>query len=422
MSINIRFIIPFILFVILDAYAFQTFRVVTRPLAPEWRRMLFTAYWGLSILAYILGIGMITNIISEKQHFLTIYGRTLIMVLFITKLLSIPFLLIDDIKRGLLGAINFFMVEKNFDTGRSRFLTAMGLAMGAAPFVLLTYGALRNPYRYRVRRSKIYIDGLPEGLEGFKVVQISDIHSGSFVFREPLLHGIDLINKEGGDLVVFTGDIVNYKADEMDHLYDYFGKINPGKGTPIYSILGNHDYGTYYRWDSKEDLEKNFREVKNIHKRLNWDLMLNEHRIIRHNGATIGLIGVENFSALPQFPKHGDLKKATEGMPHTDLQILLSHDPTHWDFEVNKEYPDIALMLAGHTHGFQFGFEIPGWLRWSPSQMVYKQWAGLYQKGRQYLYVNRGFGFLGYAGRVGILPEITTLTLTGRKEDASPAR
>ena len=417
MSINFRFIIPFLVFILLDVYAFQTFRVVTKPYSPQWRQFLFISYWALSAIAYLIGIGMITNLISEKQHLITVYGRTLIMILFVTKLMSIPFLLIDDIRRLLLAVLNFFMVEKNFDTGRSRFLTTVGLAMGAAPFALLTYGALRNPYRYRLRRSKVYIEGLPEGLEGFKIVQISDIHSGSFVFKEPLLNGVEMINEEKADLVVFTGDIVNYKADEMDGLYEYFNQIKPGSAGPVYSILGNHDYGNYYRWKSKKEQDDNFQAVKDIHKKLNWSLLLNEHRIVEHDGAKIGLIGVENFSALPQFPKYGDLKKSVEGMPTTDIRILLSHDPTHWDFEVNKEFQDIQLMLAGHTHGFQFGVEIPGWFKWSPSQMVFKQWAGLYQKGKQYLYVNRGFGFLGYAGRVGILPEITSLTLTGKAEN-----
>jgi predicted MPP superfamily phosphohydrolase len=417
MSINFRFIIPFLVFILLDVYAFQTFRVVTKPYSPQWRQILFITYWSLSAIAYVIGIGMITNLISEKQHLITVYGRTLIMILFVTKLMSIPFLLIDDIRRLLLAVLNFFMVEKNFDTGRSRFLTTVGLAMGAAPFALLTYGALRNPYRYRLRRSKVYIEGLPEGLEGFKIVQISDIHSGSFVFKEPLLNGVEMINEEKADLVVFTGDIVNYKADEMDGLYEYFNQIKPGSAGPVYSILGNHDYGNYYRWKSKKEQDDNFQAVKDIHKKLNWSLLLNEHRIVEHDGAKIGLIGVENFSALPQFPKYGDLKKSVEGMPTTDIRILLSHDPTHWDFEVNKEFQDIQLMLAGHTHGFQFGVEIPGWFKWSPSQMVFKQWAGLYQKGKQYLYVNRGFGFLGYAGRVGILPEITSLTLTGKAEN-----
>ena len=417
MSINFRFIIPFIVFILLDVYAFQTFRVVTKPYSPQWRQFLFISYWALSAIAYLIGIGMITNLISEKQHLITVYGRTLIMILFVTKLMSIPFLLIDDIRRLLLAVLNFFMVEKNFDTGRSRFLTTVGLAMGAAPFALLTYGALRNPYRYRLRRSKVYIEGLPEGLEGFKIVQISDIHSGSFVFKEPLLNGVKMINEEKADLVVFTGDIVNYKADEMDGLYEYFNQIKAGSAGPVYSILGNHDYGNYFRWKSKKEQDDNFQAVKDIHKKLNWSLLLNEHRVVEHDGAKIGLIGVENFSALPQFPKYGDLKKSVEGMPATDIRILLSHDPTHWDFEVNKEFQDIQLMLAGHTHGFQFGVEIPGWFKWSPSQMVFKQWAGLYQKGKQYLYVNRGFGFLGYAGRVGILPEITSLTLTGKAEN-----
>jgi len=411
---NSRLIIALILFILLDVYAFQAFRGVTRTMSPEIRKFLMVGYWGISAVAYLVAIGMMTNLITDKNHFLTIYGRTFLMVLFLSKLCALPILLIDDIRRGFLAVVNYFMVEKNFDVSRSRFLSAAGVFIGTAPILALTYGALRNPYRYRVRRSNVYIEGLHPDLEGYKIVQISDVHSGSFVFKDPILNGIDLINKEKGDLVVFTGDIVNYKADEMDGLYDTFRKIeSPHK--KVFSTLGNHDYGDYYKWDSKADLDKNFEKIKGIHKTLGWDLMLNEHRVLEHKNARIGLIGVENFSALPQFPKHGDLAKSVEGMPETDVKILLSHDPTHWDFEVNKNHPDINLTLSGHTHGFQFGLEIPGWIKWSPSQFVYKQWAGLYHKGAQYLYVNRGFGFLGYAGRVGILPEITSLVLTGKK-------
>ncbi|MBL0120568.1 MAG: metallophosphoesterase [Saprospiraceae bacterium] len=411
---NIRLIIALIFFILLDIYAFQAFRGVTKTMSPDLRKVLMFGYWGISALAYLLAIAMMANIITDKNHFLTIYGRTFLMILFLSKLCAFPILLIDDVRRGFLAVVNYFMVEKSFNLSRSKFLSGVGIFLGTAPIVALTYGALRNPYRYRVHRSNIFIDGLHPDLEGFKIVQISDVHSGSFVFKEPIVNGIDLINKEKADLVVFTGDIVNYKADEMDGLYEIFGKIQTPYKT-VFSTLGNHDYGDYYKWDSKADLDRNFEKIKGIHKTLGWDLMLNEHRILEHKGAKIGLIGVENFSALPQFPKHGDLTKSVEGMPPTDVKILLSHDPTHWDFEVNKNHQDINLTLAGHTHGFQFGIEIPGWIKWSPSQFVYKQWAGLYQKGAQYLYVNRGFGFLGYAGRVGILPEITTLILTGKK-------
>lgn len=411
---NSRLIIALIIFILLDVYAFQAFRGVTKSMAPEFRKVLMIGYWAISALAYIVATGMMTNLITDKNHFLTIYGRTFLMVLFLSKLCALPILLIDDIRRGFLAVVNFFMVEKNFDVSRSKFLSAAGVFLGTAPIVALTYGALRNPYRYRVRRNNVYVEGLHPDLEGFKIVQISDIHSGSFVFKDPILNGIDLINKENADLVVFTGDIVNYKADEMDGLYDTFRKIlTPFK--TVYSILGNHDYGDYYKWKNKSELDSNFEKIKQIHTTLGWDLLMNQHRILDFKGAKIGLIGVENFSALPQFPKHGDLRKSVEGMGHTDFKILLSHDPSHWDFEVNKNHPDINLTLSGHTHGFQFGIEIPGWIRWSPSQFVYKQWAGIYQKGQQYLYVNRGFGFLGYAGRVGILPEITSLVLTGQK-------
>ncbi|HQP75983.1 MAG TPA: metallophosphoesterase [Saprospiraceae bacterium] len=415
MHISGRFIIPFILFVLIDIYAFQAFRGSLRSLNPDFRRFLYYGYWILSAIAYLAATAMITGILTERQHFLMVYGRTLLMILFTVKALSIPFLLIDDIRRGTLAVIHYFSPANSYDPSRSRFLSTLSLAMGAIPFALLSYGAVRNPYRYKVRRHKVFIEDLHPDLEGFKIVQFSDVHSGSFVFKEPIAHGIDLINKENGDLIVFTGDIVNTLAEEMDGMYEIFSRVG-GPGNTVYSILGNHDYGNYHQWNSKAEEQKNFEEVKNIHHKLGWDLLLNEHRVLTHKAARIGLVGVENFSALPQFPKHGDLKRAVDGMPGVDVRILLSHDPSHWDFEVIKEHKDIDLTLSGHTHGFQFGVEIPGWFRWSPSRFVYKQWAGLYQKGRQYLYVNRGFGFLGYAGRVGILPEITTLVLTGKKE------
>lgn len=412
---NYKIILAFLIFVLLDFYAFQSFKGIGRSMSPEVRRIIFGGYWAFSVIAYPLAIAMMFNLITESNQFLTVYGRTFLMILFIGKLLALPLLLIDDIRRGILTIINYFYVEQNFSQSRSQFLSGMSVLIGAAPIALLTYGVVRNPYRYKVRRHDVFIENLHPGLEGYKIVQISDIHSGSFVFRDPIKNGIEIINKEAANLVVFTGDIVNYKADEMDSLKDIFSGIRSGSGQPVYSVLGNHDYGTYYKWSSREELNENFERTLAIHKDMGWRLMMNEHEVISHNGAKLGVIGIENFSALPQFPKHGDLKKAVEGMEEVDAQILLSHDPTHWDYEVNKEFKKIDLTLSGHTHGFQFGFEIPGWMRWSPSQMVYKQWAGMYQKDKQYLYVNRGFGFLGYAGRVGILPEITVLTLTAKK-------
>jgi predicted MPP superfamily phosphohydrolase len=277
------------------------------------------------------------------------------------------------------------------------------------PFVSLTYGLLRNPYRYKVFRENLALKNLPEALSGLRIIQISDIHSGSFTFKEPVREAVSLINQLKPDLVFFTGDLVNNKADEMDDFMDVFDKIESRLG--VFSIFGNHDYGDYVQWPSEQHKQANLDKLKAIHRALGWTLLTNENRILEVNGANLAIIGVENYSTHLRFPKYGDLNKAKEGTKGADIKLLLSHDPSHWNGQILPDHKDIAVTFSGHTHGMQFGIEIPGFLKWSPIQYVYKQWAGLYQSGDQYLYVNRGLGFLGYPGRVGILPEITCIDL-----------
>jgi predicted MPP superfamily phosphohydrolase len=240
------------------------------------------------------------------------------------------------------------------------------------------------------------------------VVHISDIHCGSFTDKEAVVRGVEMVMAQKPDLILFTGDLVNNIADEMDDYMDVFNRLNAPLG--VYSTLGNHDYGDYSHWDTEEEKVANLEKLKSIHGTLGWRLLMNEHVALERDGERIALIGVENWSSKARFPKHGNLEKAHAGTKDFPFKILMSHDPSHWDAQVRKFYPDIDLMLAGHTHGMQFGIEIPG-IRWSPVQYVYKQWAGLYERGRQKLYVNRGFGFIGYPGRVGILPEITVFEL-----------
>jgi predicted MPP superfamily phosphohydrolase len=266
----------------------------------------------------------------------------------------------------------------------------------------------RNPYRYQLLKAKLNIKDLHPDLSGLKIIQISDIHSGSFLLKEPVQESIRMIMEQKPDIIFFTGDLINALASEMEPFIEMFSSINAPLG--VYSILGNHDYGDYHQWSNKEEKQKNFDELKQMHKNLGWNLLLNEHRQIPVKETLLNIIGVENYSAHPRFQKYGDLKKATEGLNGGSFTILLSHDPSHWDDQVIKDYRQIQLTLSGHTHGFQFGVEIPGF-KWSPIQYVYPRWAGLYQLESQYLYVNRGLGYLGYPGRVGILPEITLLTL-----------
>jgi predicted MPP superfamily phosphohydrolase len=251
-------------------------------------------------------------------------------------------------------------------------------------------------------------DNLPKAFKGFKIVHISDIHSGSFNDKAAVQKGIDKILNEQPDVILFTGDLVNDRATEMTNYMDVFGQLKAKHG--VFSSLGNHDYGDYVSWDSPEAKADNLNRLKQVHANLGWKLMMNEHAAIEKDGEAIAVLGIENWSAKGRFPKYGKLHEAYPGAEKYPFKILLSHDPSHWDAEVKTKYPDIDLMLSGHTHGMQFGLENP-YFKWSPVQWMYKQWAGLYEDGKQKLYINRGFGFIGYPGRVGILPEITVIEL-----------
>lgn len=289
-------------------------------------------------------------------------------------------------------------------------MSQLAIFSSFVPLVVLTYGVLRNAYNYKFHKVQLSLKNLPASFKGFKIIQLSDIHSGSFTETRPIERVIEKINAMNPDVILFTGDLVNDLAAEMKDYKSIFSKLKAKHG--VFSVLGNHDYGDYaFGKEPSPEKEANFNDLLALQKEMGWDLLRNENRTITRNGEEISIIGVENFSAHGRFATHGDLKKASLGVPNENVQILMSHDPSHWDFEINKDYPAIDITLSGHTHGFQFGIETK-WLKWSPAQYMYKQWAGLYQKGEQYVYVNRGFGNLGYPGRVGILPEVTVIELT----------
>jgi hypothetical protein len=335
--------------------------------------------------------------------------QAVIFVGYFSKFVIAVFLLLDDVRRLFTWLYEQVAPETTFSHSRSRFLSNMAVMMGALPFTTLTYGILRNPYRYKVYRTTVKLDDLPAALDGLRIVQISDIHSGSFYLKDPVVRSVEMVNREQPDLVFFTGDLVNAKADEIEPYLDVFDKIESRYG--VFSVFGNHDYGDYVRWPSPADKTRNLDSLASHHRQMGWVLLRNENRLLTISGEKIAVIGVENYSALPQFQKYGDLAKAYTGTEEASLRLLLSHDPTHWDAQVRRDFQDIHITFSGHTHGFQFGIEVPGFIRWSPSQYMYKKWAGLYQEGKQHLYVNRGLGFLGYPGRVGILPEITVMEL-----------
>jgi predicted MPP superfamily phosphohydrolase len=335
--------------------------------------------------------------------------------LFFAKLIASVFFLVDDARRLIqwgAGKIFFSNTEgESFQSGesisRSVFLSWTGMLMGGGLFGSLLYG-FGNKYRYQLTRHHLKFDELPASFKGLRIAHISDIHSGSFTDKDAVKRGIDKILEEKPDLILFTGDLVNNKSEEMDDYLEIFREIKAPLG--VFSILGNHDYGDYIQWESEDQKKENLQKLKQVHSSLGWRLMLDENIEVEKNGEKISLIGVENISGKSRFKSYGDLPKAYSGVNQSNFKILMSHDPSHWDAEVRKNFPDIHLTLSGHTHGMQFGVEIPGF-RWSPVQYVYKQWAGLYSEGIQHLYVNRGFGFIGYPGRVGILPEISIIEL-----------
>ncbi len=404
----IRVVIFLSILLSIDVYIFTSLRHLVVESSNQVQLLFASLYW------IITGVGVayfLTYVLIGTEGFnknTVMYWKAFTVIMIISKIPILFMLGVDEIRR-LIGMTMSQFNQTPFDSSRSRFLTQAGLIMGGIPFASLLYGIIRNPYRYKLYTDTVSIKDLNGGLEGLKIVQISDIHSGSFTYKEPIKNAIKMINDQKPDIVFFTGDLVNSIASEMDPYIDIFDKIESKYG--IYSILGNHDYGDYYRWESKEAKVANMDRLETIHKELGWELLRNENRQLDINGAKLGIIGVENISGKMHFSVYGDMKQATLNCPECDAKILLSHDPSHWDKEVTLDYKDIDLTLSGHTHGMQFGIEIPGFIKLSPIQFVYKKWAGLYKEGNQYLYVNRGLGFLGYPGRVGILPEITLLEL-----------
>lgn len=400
--------------ILLDLYVFQIVKTVSQSGGPRTKSIIFTSYWVISIMALvILFILPLLNLDNySKGVRSTVFA--VIIGLFLAKLIASVFFLVDDIRRGiqwLVGKVFFRNTEvEQIEEGRisrSIFLSWLGIAVGGGLYASLIYG-FRNKYNYHVRKLSLNFPNLPSSFKGLKIVQISDIHSGSFTNKKAVERGVQKALELQPDLILFTGDLVNNESDEMKDYMDVFSRLKAPMG--VYSILGNHDYGDYKSWPSLQAKQQNLERLKQIQARLGWRLLMDENVILEKNDEQIALIGVQNWSALKRFPRYGNLQKAYQGTEHLPFKILMSHDPTHWDAEVRPKYGDIDLMLAGHTHGMQFGLEIPGF-KWSPVQYVYKQWADLYEEGSQKLYVNRGYGFIGYPGRVGILPEITLIEL-----------
>ena len=404
---------------LLDLYIFQVVKFLTQSLSPRIRLGVHIFYWSISAAMIIFMLLIPYQHVENWSKTVRTYTFAIFIGIFLAKLLGLVFFLVDDLRRVIqwVGGKLFYGLAqgeeyKGTTISRSLFLSWMGFGLGSIFFGTLVYG-FRNKYRYQVQNLDLSFNNLPGAFKGTRIVQISDIHSGSFMDRSAVQHGVDMIMAQKPDLILFTGDLVNDRAIEMQEYVAVFNKLNAPLG--VYSTLGNHDYGDYFFGTNPigvkaEEKMANLKKLKEVHAEMGWRLLLDEHVPIEKNGEKIALLGVQNISGKPRFHSYGDLQKAHEGTDQYPFKILMSHDPSHWDKEVRDKYADIDLMLSGHTHGMQFGVEIPG-LKWSPVQYMYKQWHGLYESGAQRLYVNPGFGFIGYPGRVGVLPEITVFTL-----------
>ena len=392
-----------ILAVVLEIYTFQALKTVSK------NKILRYGFLLVSVLVYLNFF--ITILSYDRRNGQTPqfqFSMGLVLTFLIPKLIIVLLLFGEDIYRFLVKIISVISSsETNQIPGRRKFISQLALGLAAIPFVSFIYGIIQGKYNYKVLKYQLTFDDLPEAFDGFTITQISDIHSGSFTNKEKIQYGVDLINEQNSDVMLFTGDIVNNTADEMNDWIEVFAQLKAKNGK--FSILGNHDYGDYMQWEKPEDKVNNFEEIKNIHQKIGFDLLLDEHRYLEKDGQKIALLGVENWGR--GFNQKGDLEKASKGVQQEDFKILMSHDPSHWEYKVKQDNFNYHLTLSGHTHGLQMGIEIPGFFKWSPSQYVYKQWAGLYEEFGRYINVNRGFGYHAFPGRVGIWPEITVIEL-----------
>lgn len=401
-----RIVLLCLILLVIELYTFQVLKTLikSKPI------LISIELVSILVLVYIVyALMQFDRSVGQTQQ--TMFTMGLLLIVYVPKLILTFILMGEDIFRVGAGAVNYFVDYDNstdFLKSRRKFVSQIGLGIAAVPFLSLIYGITVGKYNYKVIKQRIFFPDLPEEFDGFTITQISDLHSGSFDNPDKIKYAIDLVNEQNSDLMLFTGDIVNTDAKEMHPWIEAFNGIKKheyGK----YSVLGNHDYGEYVTWPSEVAKENNFKAIKDLYGQIGFKLMLNEHTFIEKGTEKIALVGVENWGN--NFKKAGDINKASEGLSQNDFKILMSHDPSHWEHEVKDHDKNFHLTLSGHTHGMQFGIEIPGYFKWSLAQYVYKQWAGLYENMGRYVYVNRGFGFHAYPGRVGIMPEITVIEL-----------
>ena len=409
----LRIVLLLLFLFVVEIYAYQVVRTLVKAKA------ILVSYQIISALLLVFIVYSFTQFDrSVGQTSQTMRTMGLLLLIYLPKIILTLVLFGEDIFRIGFGSVNHFAKfndSVDFFASRRKFVSQIGLGLAAIPFLSLLYGETIGKYNYKVIKQRIFFPDLPDAFDGFTITQISDVHSGSFDNPEKINYAIDLVNEQNSDMILFTGDIVNTHAKEMHPWIDTFKKIKEHKYGK-YSVLGNHDYGEYITWPSEAAKEENFQNIKNLYGQIDFKLMLNEHTLIEKGTDKIALVGVENWGH--NFKKVGDINLASANLDKEDFKILMSHDPSHWDYEVKNHDKNFQLTLSGHTHGMQFGIEIPGVIKWSPIQYIYKQWAGLYENMGRFVYVNRGFGFHAYSGRVGIMPEITVIELKKGKNVA----
>ena len=391
----------FIIYFLLTFYASRSLKTLKVPRWVEWLFWLITIGVVIHLLYHWFCRGKVVWS-APQQYAIAGLLTWLIICLFVT----LP-LLLEDITR-LIKAIFRKPTNAPRIPSRRKFVSTLGWGLAAIPFASILYSIFKGKYNYKVWKYTLYFDNLPKAFDGYRITQISDIHCGSFDNYEKIRYGVDLINSQKSDVILFTGDLVNNLANEVHNWKSLFATLQAPDG--VFSIMGNHDYSDYSSWETPEAKQQNLEHLFQLQKQMGWQLLLNEHCYLERDGEKIALIGVENWGH-GRFSKYGDLNKAMEGVNTEDFKILMSHDPTHWQEVVLPENKDIQLTLSGHTHGMQCGIEIPGWLKWSPSQYIYKYWGGIYEEGGKYLNVNRGFGYHAFPGRLGVWPEITVIEL-----------
>lgn len=388
---------------LLEFYVYQAFKTITH------NQYFRIGYWIFTILIYGVFIYELLHFKrTDRDHHRIQIVASLFLIFLLPKIFIVFFLFLEDVGRGIQFVFRSFSKEENQLEGRRKFLSLLGFGIAAIFSGFIIDGIIFGKYRHRVRKIKIKIAGLPQSFKGYKIIQISDVHSGSFFHPEKLQKAVDLMNEQNADLVLFTGDMVNNFAEEFKPFIPLFSKIKAKDGK--FSILGNHDYGDYAEWKSREEKAQNVPKLIAFQKQAGFEMLRNEHRIIEKNGEKLYILGVENWGVKP-FPQFGDLDKASAGVPVDAAKILMSHDPSHFDAVVKNHPSNVQLTISGHTHGMQFGIDLKNY-RWSPVKYKYPKWADLYESEGKNLYVNRGFGVIGYPGRVGIEPEITLFELS----------